>query len=63
MENEQILQEVITYVEETLRNSSRGSIEYIDFKNQKNRINTRQNHIIYGRRGAGKRSLLNVVEK
>lgn len=63
MENEQILQEVITYVEETLRNSSRGSIEYIDFKNQKNRINTRQNHIIYGRRGAGKTSLLNVVEK
>lgn len=61
--NKRKIQSVINYAEETLRNSSRGKVEYIDFRNQKNRINTNQNHIVYGRRGAGKTSLLNVLDK
>ncbi|MCY8077517.1 ATP-binding cassette domain-containing protein, partial [Bacillus haynesii] len=60
-ERDRILQDVVNFIEENIRNSTKTEVNYIDLKNQKSRILTNQNHVIFGRRGAGKSSLLNVL--
>ena len=53
---------LIRHIEENLRASQRSGINFIDPKNYKNRLLTNQNHIIFGRRGAGKTSLIRALE-
>lgn len=56
------LQNVVNFIEENIRNSTKTDLSYVDLRNQKNRLLTKQNHVIFGRRGAGKSSLLNELK-
>lgn len=57
MENIQ-LQKLVTCIEENLRASKLAGLSFVDPSNFKTRLLARQNHVIFGRRGAGKSSLL-----
>lgn len=57
------LRKVLTYVEENIRISEQTTIEYLDPKNHINRLNSRQNQVIFGRRGSGKSLLLKSLRK
>jgi hypothetical protein len=52
------LPKLVKYLEENLRASTNSGIEFIDPKSLKIQLDSRQNHIVFGRRGAGKSTLL-----
>jgi hypothetical protein len=52
---------LVAYIEENLRASSLAGLNFIDTRNFKGRLTVRQNHVIFGRRGAGKSSLVKSV--
>lgn len=56
------LTDLITYIDENIRASSDSGIDFIDPRNYKKRLASRQNHVIYGRRGAGKTSLVSALK-
>ncbi len=55
---EKDLSKVLTYIEENIRISDQTTIEYLDPKGHINRLNSKQNQVIFGRRGSGKSLLL-----
>lgn len=55
------IQIVSAFIEENTRASETSGITYIDPRNFKSRIILKQNHIIFGRRGAGKSSLIKTL--
>lgn len=57
------LRKVLTYVEENIRISEQTTIEYLDPKNHINRLNSKQNQVVFGRRGSGKSLLLKSLRK
>lgn len=57
------LKNIIDFIEENLRASNSAGIEFIDAKNYLGRISTNQNHVIFGRRGAGKSCLISSLTK
>jgi hypothetical protein len=57
MESEQIVK-LTKYIEENLRASPTAGISFVDARQQKERLSSQQNHVVFGRRGAGKTSLL-----
>jgi len=57
------LKKVIDFIEENLRASNYAGIEFIDARNFLGRISTNQNHVIFGRRGAGKSCLIASLDK
>lgn len=52
------LRKVLNYIEENIRVSEQTTIEYLDPKNHIDRLNSKQNQVIFGRRGSGKSLLL-----
>lgn len=56
------IQKLTAYIEENTRASATSGISYIDPQNLRHRVTLRQNHIIFGRRGAGKSSLIKTVK-
>src|SRR5580704_13972215 len=52
---------LVAYIEENLRASSLAGLTFIDTRNFKGRLTVRQNHVVFGRRGAGKSSLVKSV--
>ncbi|MBZ5601473.1 MAG: hypothetical protein LAO79_04125 [Acidobacteriia bacterium] len=52
---------LVAYIEENLRASSLAGLTFIDTRNFQGRLTVRQNHVIFGRRGAGKSSLVKSV--
>lgn len=56
------LDKLTAFIEENTRTSESSGITYIDPKNFSKRILLKQNHVIFGRRGAGKSSLLKILE-
>ncbi|MBK9285675.1 MAG: hypothetical protein IPM51_15350 [Sphingobacteriaceae bacterium] len=52
------IKKVIKFIEENIRVTDQTSIEYIDPKGHVERLNTKQNQVIFGRRGSGKSLLL-----
>src|SRR5260370_29959870 len=52
---------LVAYIEENLRASSLAGLNFIDTRNFKGRLMARQNHVVFGRRGAGKSSLVKSV--
>jgi len=52
---------LVAYIEENLRASSLAGLNFIDTRNLKGRLTVRQNHVVFGRRGAGKSSLVKSV--
>lgn len=55
------VRKLVAYIEENLRASSLAGLTFIDTRNFKQRLTVRQNHVIFGRRGAGKSSLVKSV--
>lgn len=51
------------FIEENTRTSVTSGITYIDPRNHKDRILLKQNHVIFGRRGAGKSSLIKTLSE
>lgn len=49
------------YIEENLRSSISSGITFVDARNFRSRIQSKQNHVVFGRRGAGKTSLVQSV--
>jgi hypothetical protein len=60
---EKDLRKVLTYIEENIRISEQTTIEYLDPKNHITRLNSKQNQVIFGRRGSGKSLLLKSLRK
>lgn len=54
----QDLSKLINYLEENLRASEVSGLNFVDTKNYRERLLVNQNHVIFGRRGAGKSSLI-----
>ena len=55
------MHKLVAYIEENLRASSLAGLNFIDTRNFKGRLTVRQNHVVFGRRGAGKSSLVKSV--
>lgn len=57
------LKKLVKYIEENIRVSNQTSINYIDPRGHIPRLNSRQNQVIYGRRGSGKSLLVKTLQK
>ncbi|MBI2271701.1 MAG: hypothetical protein HYU69_15265 [Bacteroidetes bacterium] len=57
------IKKLSSYIEENTRASETSGITYIDPRNFKERILLKQNHVIFGRRGAGKSSLIKTIKE
>ncbi len=57
------IRKVIRFIEENIRVTDQTSIEYIDPKGYVDRLNSKQNQIIFGRRGSGKSLLLKSLSQ
>lgn len=57
------LNKVLKYIEENIRVTDQTSIEYLDPKGHIERLDSRQNQIIFGRRGSGKSLLLKSLKE
>lgn len=53
---------LVAYIEEHLRAGSKAGLTFIDPRDYRGRVTRRQNHVIYGRRGAGKSSLIRATK-
>lgn len=51
------------YIEENLRVSDQTSVNYIDPRGHVQRLNSRQNQVIFGRRGSGKSLLVRTLKR
>ncbi len=60
MQQEEI-RKLITYIEENLRSSNKAGLQFVDSRNFNTQLISKQNHVVFGRRGAGKTSLLKSV--
>lgn len=49
---------LITYIEENLRSSPNSVLQFVDSRSFQRRFSSKQNHVVFGRRGAGKTSLV-----
>lgn len=49
---------IVTYIEENLRASPSAGLRFVDSRHFRSRLLSKQNHVVFGRRGAGKTSLV-----
>ena len=56
------LNKVLRYIEENIRVTEQATIEYLDPKGHIDRLKSKQNQIIFGRRGSGKSLLLKSIK-
>ncbi|MFC3700402.1 hypothetical protein ACFOND_02020 [Reinekea marina] len=63
MNNKEDIAKILRYIEENMRVTEQTSIEYLDSQGNIDRLNIKQNHIIFGRRGSGKSLLLKSLRK
>lgn len=56
--NNQDLSKVLRYIEENIRITDQTTIDYLDPKRHLDRLKSKQNQVIFGRRGSGKSLLL-----
>jgi len=54
---------LVTYIEENLRSSPAAGLPFVDSRHLQSRLLSRQNHVVFGRRGAGKTSLVHSTRK
>jgi hypothetical protein len=53
---------LVTFIEEHLRASPTAGLRFVDPRHLKSRISSRQNHVVFGRRGAGKSKFISSLE-
>lgn len=57
------LNKVLKFIEENIRVTNQTTIEYLDPKGHIERLNSKQNQVIFGRRGSGKSLLLKSLKE
>ncbi|MBU0983396.1 MAG: hypothetical protein KKA42_05970 [candidate division Zixibacteria bacterium] len=57
------LAKLTRHIEENIRTSGNAGLEFLDPRNYAARLTTKQNHLVYGRRGAGKSTLMKSLQK
>lgn len=57
------IQTLLKYIEENIRVSDDTDIDYIDSKGHLARLNSKQNQVVFGRRGSGKTLLVKSLKK
>ncbi len=57
------LNKVLKFIEENIRVTDQTTIEYLDPKGHIERLNSKQNQVIFGRRGSGKSLLLKSLKE
>jgi len=57
------LNKILKYIEENIRVTDQTTIEYLDPRGHIERLNSKQNHVIFGRRGSGKSLLLKSIKE
>lgn len=55
------LAKLVTYIEENLRASKSSGLHFVDPRHFRDRLVSNQNHIVFGRRGAGKSTLISSL--
>jgi hypothetical protein len=60
--NQDEVKKVVTYIEENLRASPSSGLPFVDSRNSKTRLLSKQNHVVFGRRGAGKTTLVSSTK-
>jgi hypothetical protein len=55
------ISKLVTFIEENLRSSPTAGLRFVDTRQLRSRLILKQNHIVFGRRGAGKTSLIRSV--
>lgn len=60
--NNNDLSKVLRFIEENIRISEQTTIEYLDPKGHIERLNSKQNQVVFGRRGSGKSLLLKSLK-
>jgi hypothetical protein len=63
MSTQKCLSQLTVYIEENLRTANRSGVPFVDPRQIRDRVITRQNHVIFGRRGAGKTTLLGSIAR
>ncbi len=63
MNQQDDIRQLITYIEENLRSSPSSGLHFVDTRNFLGRLGSRQNHVVYGRRGVGKTRLVTSIPK
>ncbi len=57
------ISKLIVFIEENLRASPAAGMDFVDSRKYRDRLLTKQNHVVFGRRGAGKTTLVNQVSE
>lgn len=57
------VEKIVTYIEENLRASSSAGLRFVDSRHSRSRLTSKQNHVVFGRRGAGKTSLVSSTRE
>lgn len=57
------LNKVLKFIEENIRVTNQTSIEYLDPKGHIERLDSKQNQVVFGRRGSGKSLLLKSLKE
>ena len=57
------LTKLVTFIEENLRASPIAGLQFVDSRQTRSRLVSRQNHVVFGRRGAGKTALATSVRE
>jgi len=61
MVNSSEITKLVTFIEENLRAAPRVGLEFVDSRHYRTRLVSKQNHVVFGRRGAGKTSLVSSI--
>lgn len=55
------LRKLLHYIEENLRASPTAGMQFVDARQFRTRLESKQNHVVFGRRGAGKTTLVSAT--
>jgi energy-coupling factor transporter ATP-binding protein EcfA2 len=62
MEQASEIIKLVNYIEENLRASHSAGLTFIDPRHLQTRLSSKQNHVVFGRRGAGKSTLVSSLD-
>jgi hypothetical protein len=56
------ISKLVTFIEENLRASPSSGLPFVDSRSSRARLLSKQNHVVFGRRGSGKTTLVNSTK-
>jgi len=61
--NQAEIAKLVTCIEENLRASPTSGLPFVDSRHSRTRLLSKQNHVVFGRRGAGKTTLVSSLQE